>query len=1404
MSEQKRLLEDLTCPITLELFVDPVTLPCCGKACERQSLVEVFLRRHRCPLCNSDLTYFDPSAAAKNVIITGLIDTLQQAREEEVDPSIPEIKDHVWSATVTPITPTSNMAELHLRLENSKFITRPSLFLAVLDRSGSMSGYPEKQVKTALNHIDALATHNKQVKLGLLSYGSDCFEMKHISEYKIDGGTNFRAAFNQVDQYLSRFICSDKPEDAQKPNNVSTVTIVFLTDGQDQSGSRNTLVPEFREQLQHRWGTNPLSVHSVGFGRDCDRELLEMLRTSGNQEGLYRYAEPTDDGDTLCQKLTGIFEMSSKHSTVPITYRLGDDTRNIMFPINSTRHGSYKTWISDLSSLSLVIQSQHDPNTELKLQVCEPTDYVFQRWIHHLTDELATEILALSTQILTPHLRNLSCALLLQNIDAIETKTNEHSVQTSLEYFRTQIAEINKGRAVNLGKLSDLRFASLFEQQQAPRSIIYSTQTLSHSAKPVYKIPHYEPEIKHYSRNHAHKNRNALQEAICDMPCDNINDDLSNLITTSTLEDLYFKDADGNNAIMLAAYCGHSTIVKKLIQTHGPLDLEQTNEDHETAVTLAIKKRGFHHTLHALLEAGATIPRVKLLERYAMEHHFQITASIISRFGDGTVDVDETMTPEYVQFMFQKAKESTKPWEPQKFLNIALAKKLLPLAQELVQDYKAECTLDMLLSHCIPKKPDAPDTDTYLALAKFALETNPELVHQSTTPDQESPLFVACQKGSLPHVKLMLEKKAEVDVQNYKGNTPLWMASFMRYPCIIDELLAHGANINHTNLKGNPPLYGPCTRGGKKIAEQLVAMGADVECVNSNGDTMILLCCRNGQHEVLDYLLAFVDEPFVNIRANIDGFNAIMASAEQDRVECIKTLHRYGIDVNQKTDPDNKILSSATPLHIATYYDRVNAVKTLLQLGANPNETNDQGQTPLHLAVIQGNVTLIKILRNHGTDLSLADLSGNVAMAYCRDRMEVRQALVDPVLDILMDLSKGQFSPLDEKEACHILERYSGVPGILSRNNVVDVQDYDGSTPLIQATLRNNYDLCKTLVKMGASPTKPNKYNMTSQAWAMWLKNKRLQTLYDQGSSEVPMCIRYLKSATEDSAEKMLLFISQCPDSYRSPTSSGITQRMDEFLNTPQVSEEKHMIEDYNEECSKFPITLRNVSQESPTHSKEIEQRVWDARVHVVNYIASGNVHSGLSLSQQCALALWTNNPYVCHLVNEGLVAESLLSSSSSLQHYAKVLHSGLESLPPCTSEVFIGSQDVQRKMYLQGTQFYWKHFASGSTLWKVALENTPQFTSKSHKGVIFIVKSKTGRYVAPHSSFSFDSEVIFLPGTRFEVTNWYFGDVIALAQENIRQSAFGIKAVDRERMNLEQMIESDKSLIIELCEMNK
>src|SRR5439155_20560398 len=114
----------------------------------------------KCPLCNGDLSNFDALNASKNLTISSLVESFKELNKNPVQ-TIPINKnDSKWSCSLTPVKNNSDnyipIAELKISLENAKFVTKPSLFIAVVDKSGSMAGNPFQQLQSSLIHIMSL------------------------------------------------------------------------------------------------------------------------------------------------------------------------------------------------------------------------------------------------------------------------------------------------------------------------------------------------------------------------------------------------------------------------------------------------------------------------------------------------------------------------------------------------------------------------------------------------------------------------------------------------------------------------------------------------------------------------------------------------------------------------------------------------------------------------------------------------------------------------------------------------------------------------------------------------------------------------------------------------------------------------------------------------------------------------------------------------------------------------------------------------------------------------------------------------------------------------------------------------------------------------------------------------
>jgi U-box domain len=78
------LSEELVCPISLELFNDPILVPCCGKTFSRRSLINTFKIRKECPLCRGSLSSFNLNSAPKNRILESIVELYKKNQPDSV------------------------------------------------------------------------------------------------------------------------------------------------------------------------------------------------------------------------------------------------------------------------------------------------------------------------------------------------------------------------------------------------------------------------------------------------------------------------------------------------------------------------------------------------------------------------------------------------------------------------------------------------------------------------------------------------------------------------------------------------------------------------------------------------------------------------------------------------------------------------------------------------------------------------------------------------------------------------------------------------------------------------------------------------------------------------------------------------------------------------------------------------------------------------------------------------------------------------------------------------------------------------------------------------------------------------------------------------------------------------
>nr|WP_255359856.1 ankyrin repeat domain-containing protein [Wolbachia endosymbiont of Laodelphax striatellus] len=87
-------------------------------------------------------------------------------------------------------------------------------------------------------------------------------------------------------------------------------------------------------------------------------------------------------------------------------------------------------------------------------------------------------------------------------------------------------------------------------------------------------------------------------------------------------------------------------------------------------------------------------------------------------------------------------------------------------------------------------------------------------------------------------------------------------------------------------------------------------------------------------------------------------------------------LIEKGANVNEKD------VRGDTPLHNTTYLDSINIAKALIEKGADVNAVNIWERTPLHCAALYGHMDLVKALIERGANVNAVDKSGKTHLYY--------------------------------------------------------------------------------------------------------------------------------------------------------------------------------------------------------------------------------------------------------------------------------------------------------------------------------------------------------------------------------------------------------------------------------------
>ncbi|PNT72497.1 hypothetical protein BRADI_2g45170v3 [Brachypodium distachyon] len=169
-------------------------------------------------------------------------------------------------------------------------------------------------------------------------------------------------------------------------------------------------------------------------------------------------------------------------------------------------------------------------------------------------------------------------------------------------------------------------------------------------------------------------------------------------------------------------------------------------------------------------------------------------------------------------------------------------------------------------------------------------------------------------------------------------------------------------------------------------------------------------------------------------------------------------------------------------------------LQQLLKRGLDPNETDNDGRTALHIAASKGNEQCIRLLLDYGADPNARDPEGKVPL------WEAVYAKHDAVVQLLLeggaDLSLGDTGLY----ACIAVEENNTelLEEILRHDGDVNRPAKDGNTPLHRAVCDGNVQMVELLLEHGADIDKQDSNGWTPRALADQQGHEEIQLLFKQ------------------------------------------------------------------------------------------------------------------------------------------------------------------------------------------------------------------------------------------------------------------------------------------------------------------
>ncbi|XP_062557855.1 ankyrin repeat domain-containing protein 12 isoform X2 [Armigeres subalbatus] len=222
----------------------------------------------------------------------------------------------------------------------------------------------------------------------------------------------------------------------------------------------------------------------------------------------------------------------------------------------------------------------------------------------------------------------------------------------------------------------------------------------------------------------------------------------------------------------------------------------------------------------------------------------------------------------------------------------------------------------------------------------------------------------------------------------------------------------------------------------------------------SEGCTTLMYACQQGLTE--EIVRELREKPDVVHRRDRNNRGALHYASSSKDIVAAASVAMVAPELIEQADEDG-----FTPLHLAVIQGNLQLVNLLLANGADVNALDNEGHSVVHWATVCGEVEALRSVLAAGADVSTPDINGGSPLHYAAQMCGANY--------------EGKTARASAKLALEILGTLLAHP-----DTSVEVEDKDGRQPLLWAASAGSAKAVLALIKAGAQVESADKDGLTA------------------------------------------------------------------------------------------------------------------------------------------------------------------------------------------------------------------------------------------------------------------------------------------------------------------------------------